>query len=327
MTDNEKLVEKAAKAIMEASHGEGVWELREPMEEDLYMRRARAALAVFEKAHTPTNDIASTLATALVHTVEYVGNDVLPVLEGWSWYDALFAYDETLIAEWKPAHPVASTDDEREALATALDDVHDECVTEGGCDFRGWITPWRPGETPRVNGAAVDPILAALRRRSDGEGEPSDEYDEEWPQAHTRVVAETWPLDCVEGGCSHCGDDTDGLDACPSTVTALCDECSAVTAEYEGPALTWPCENAAVQHWQRQGGPERNRSSMVEAFLRGWREHSAQGEVAAWARAHGFRDGVDYIDDHDGPWGAAVVAGRAEAARRVAEVTGRIEVA
>jgi len=56
MTDNEKLIEDVAKAIMEASHGEGEWEFREPMEEELYLRRARAALAVFEKAHTPTDD-------------------------------------------------------------------------------------------------------------------------------------------------------------------------------------------------------------------------------------------------------------------------------
>ncbi len=29
------------------------------------------------------------LVQAIVHTVEYLGNDVLPVQEGWSWYDAL----------------------------------------------------------------------------------------------------------------------------------------------------------------------------------------------------------------------------------------------
>lgn len=56
MNDNEKLIEEAAKAIMEASHGEGEWEFRELIEEELYLRRARAALAVFEKAHTPTDD-------------------------------------------------------------------------------------------------------------------------------------------------------------------------------------------------------------------------------------------------------------------------------
>jgi len=62
MTDNKQLIEETAKAIMEASHGEGEWEFREPLEEELYLRRARAALAVFEKAHTPTDDEREALA-------------------------------------------------------------------------------------------------------------------------------------------------------------------------------------------------------------------------------------------------------------------------
>lgn len=32
------------------------------------------------------------LVKAIVHTVEYVGNDMLPVVAGWSWYDALVKY-------------------------------------------------------------------------------------------------------------------------------------------------------------------------------------------------------------------------------------------
>lgn len=56
LSGNEKLIEAAAKAIMDESHGEGSWELREPMEDTLYRRRAAAALAVFEKALTPTDD-------------------------------------------------------------------------------------------------------------------------------------------------------------------------------------------------------------------------------------------------------------------------------
>lgn len=34
--------------------------------------------------------------------------------------------------------------------------------------------------------------------------------------------------------------------------------------------------------------------------------------------AQGFREGVDFIESQPGPWGAGMVAGRAEAARRVA---------
>ena len=57
------------------------------------------------------------------------------------------------------------------------------------------------------------------------------------------------------------------------------------------------------------------------AFAEG--RESAQGEPSdAQLLAQGFRDGVDFIDDQPGPWGAAVVAGRAEAARRVAAAGG-----
>ncbi|AYR02439.1 hypothetical protein SEA_AFFECA_56 [Gordonia phage Affeca] len=34
-------------------------------------------------------ETAKLLSQAIVHTVEYVGNDMLPAAEGWSWYDAL----------------------------------------------------------------------------------------------------------------------------------------------------------------------------------------------------------------------------------------------
>lgn len=53
--NREALIEKAAKAMLDDSHGEGTWEVRTPMEEELYLRRSRAALAVFEQAHTPTS--------------------------------------------------------------------------------------------------------------------------------------------------------------------------------------------------------------------------------------------------------------------------------
>lgn len=33
------------------------------------------------------------LTEAIRLTVEYVGNDTLPALEGWSWFDALRKYD------------------------------------------------------------------------------------------------------------------------------------------------------------------------------------------------------------------------------------------
>lgn len=44
------------------------------------------------------------LTKALVHTVEYVGPNLLPAVEGWSWYDALkkVSPDHLLLTEHKP---------------------------------------------------------------------------------------------------------------------------------------------------------------------------------------------------------------------------------
>lgn len=51
---------------------------------------------------------------------------------------------------------------------------------------------------------------------------------------------------------------------------------------------------------------------------------TVQGEPSdAQLLAQGFTNGVSFIDDHPGPWGAGMVAGRAEAARlRAAAETG-----
>ncbi len=38
-------------------------------------------------------DLAARLAIALIHTQEYVGDDVLPPLPGWSWFEALYAFE------------------------------------------------------------------------------------------------------------------------------------------------------------------------------------------------------------------------------------------
>lgn len=42
---------------------------------------------------------ADDLVKALVYTVEYVGFDILPPIDGWSWYDALKKYRPELLAE------------------------------------------------------------------------------------------------------------------------------------------------------------------------------------------------------------------------------------
>ncbi|PRB08601.1 hypothetical protein CQ047_12025 [Microbacterium sp. MYb72] len=45
----------------------------------------------------------------------------------------------------------------------------------------------------------------------------------------------------------------------------------------------------------------------------------------AKVQAEAFSEGVNFIDDQPGPWGAGMVAGRAEAARRRAEAEGIVD--
>ena len=51
------------------------------------------------------------LTDAIRLTVEYVGNDTLPAIEGWSWYDALMKYRPKLAQEFKrrPVHTARQT--------------------------------------------------------------------------------------------------------------------------------------------------------------------------------------------------------------------------
>lgn len=58
---------------------------------DAYMGSVTEALA--EQEGPTDRDMADMLATALRHTQEYLGDDVLPRIEGWSWYDALVEYE------------------------------------------------------------------------------------------------------------------------------------------------------------------------------------------------------------------------------------------
>jgi hypothetical protein len=104
-----------------------------------------------------------------------------------------------------------------------------------------------------------------------------EKYESDAPTVHTRVEADVWPMDCIYGDCDH-GTPADRdaerpLAACPSSKAIVCQECSEWHSEYEGGIESWPCENHAVQVWQKAGGEERQYDAMVEAFLRGWREH------------------------------------------------------
>lgn len=67
--------------------------------------------------------------------------------------------------------------------------------------------------------------------------------------------------------------------------------------------------------------PETHDGSVPRWLVQEERRIEPQGEPPKLARrllAQGFSEGVNFIDDQPGPWGAAVVAGRAEASRRVA---------
>lgn len=210
MTNNEKLIEDAAKAIFaeeqcdrhqkrNAASVTENWEVRlGDADKDEYRSFARVALAVFEKAHTPTDDIASKLATALVHTVEYVGNDVLPVLEGWSWYDALLAYDEALIAEWRPVHPVTSADDEREARPCRLPHVAPPCI---GCKC-GADGTWKPQAEPSPE--VPEPSAENFRQQITDERarQIAAGYDILHDLAHGVDHLLTWAQDYVRRGLS-----------------------------------------------------------------------------------------------------------------------------
>lgn len=52
------------------------------------------------------SDIAKDLAEAIRLTVEYVGNDMLPAQEGWSWFDALNRYNPEMVRQFveNPIH-------------------------------------------------------------------------------------------------------------------------------------------------------------------------------------------------------------------------------
>lgn len=112
MTNDERevLIKKAAKALYRANWGD---EFTFDEDREYWVNQARAAFAVFEAAQKPTGDEREALIMALVHTVEYVGTDMLPAAEGWSWYDALAKYaPERLNGFRRPASPAPSADEE-----------------------------------------------------------------------------------------------------------------------------------------------------------------------------------------------------------------------
>jgi hypothetical protein len=106
-------------------------------------------------------------------------------------------------------------------------------------------------------------------------------YEDHTPRTHTRVETDVWDMDCIYGECGH-DDNPDAerpFEKCPSSKAIVCEECSEWNSEVEGGVEPWPCENQAVQEWQAAGRKERRYNAMVEAFLRGWREHERRDRL------------------------------------------------
>lgn len=196
MTDNEKLIEEAAKAIMEASHGEGEWEFREPMEEELYLRRARAALAVFEKAHTPSDDEREALEEALRYL------DALNA-DRQIWYDDYSKLHDLVSAGFRRSEvaPEPSAEDFRKQIADErarqIDDgydiIHDR--VHGVDHLLGWAQDYaRRGRTVQA-AALVEAARELIAKSLEPQGEPSDASECE------HCGGETWhhTVECFTG--------------------------------------------------------------------------------------------------------------------------------
>jgi hypothetical protein len=54
---------------------------------------------------TDLSETAADLADAIRLTVEYIGNDTLPALPGWSWFDALNRYNPDMVRPFIE-HPI-----------------------------------------------------------------------------------------------------------------------------------------------------------------------------------------------------------------------------
>ena len=115
---------------------------------------ADAILAAgFSRAAVP-DDATRELTEAIRLTVEYVGNDMLPAIEGWDWYDALVKYAPEVAQAFvdKPIHFPKSA--ERDAALAAIERVRETLMLHN------------------PNGRLVKEVLAAL----DGAPEPEWEY-------------------------------------------------------------------------------------------------------------------------------------------------------
>lgn len=227
MSDHEKLIEEAAKAIQVET-----WE-------PSCRAAAEAAFRVFEKAHTTTPP----------DGWFYMGSHV-----GAPWLNLEFSeeMDETGLPLWERPVQHTPTDDEREALESAL---YEEGFSGSGEEIGTHETV--------IFVEHVPDIVARLGFRRSEVSEPS--------------TCQSCLGTCENGRhcCENCGHPE------PSVLP---------TFFAPKPGST---TNRLVSEPQRE---------LSDAQL----------------LAQGFREGVDFVDDQPGPWGAGMVAGRAEAARRAA---------
>lgn len=116
-------------------------------------------------------DAATELVDAIRWTVEYVGNDVLPALKGWSWFDALMEHAPEVAQSFvdNPIHFPKPTDAEaeRDAALAAVERVR---AVVKSIRFLAALPPFDEGNT--VMNAAADDIVAALAGAPEPEVKP-----------------------------------------------------------------------------------------------------------------------------------------------------------
>jgi hypothetical protein len=127
-----------------------------------------ALLAADFTLDTPATDHAWPLAEAIRLTVEYLGTDMLPAREGWSWYDALRSYAPVMAQRFvdQPVpmgHPLPHLDrTQAELLGAALSVFHEACIgharhheAAADAELSGTFTVLAEVHTSSRRGAAV----------------------------------------------------------------------------------------------------------------------------------------------------------------------------
>jgi hypothetical protein len=187
--------------------------------------------------------------------------------------------------------PQATSDGKRVISHTPTDDDRESLLTEADALVASWD---RKGSWSSDSPVGMVMRLAAALRRS------------VVPEPSARPLTPCGNLVCT--GCRVCGCPALGIaPAAPVPQGEPSDAQIGAAAHVIAEAHGW---NTAGIHDQETARAALRAASAVTA------EPSREALLA-----QGFTEGVNFIDDQSGPWGAGMVAGRAEAARRRAAVT------